>query len=181
MSGARFCLAALGLALAPTAMGVGVADYARAQRFLSWNADRWVRNGEIRVQWNGSLLRYSRNNRRGEKECVIVDVANAARPEVLGEAACNDTAEPEGVAGEVLSPDRRWAVFVADHNLWIRALQDDKRFPLTQDGTEHHDYASSPGHPVGDARSAKPIAPLVLWSPDSRYVLTHQLDRRAVK
>jgi dipeptidyl aminopeptidase/acylaminoacyl peptidase len=87
-------------------------------------------------------------------------------------------------ANEALSPDGRWAAYVQDFNVWVRSIAGDPAFALTEDGTDDRGYASSPGystHWVSDRRRPKPSPPLVVWSPDSRYILTHRLDERRVK
>lgn len=84
----------------------------------------------------------------------------------------------------VVSPDGRWAAFRKDHNLWIRSLEDGAEFALTSDGVEHYSYAASTGNntrTVSDQRSGRGPTPVVLWSPDSRRLLTNRVDERKVK
>lgn len=71
----------------------------------------------------------------------------------------------------LLSPDGRKVAFVRDYNLWVRDLTNDKARPLTVDGCSDYYYADS-RFPGGVVQA--------LWSPDSRYLFTHQLDRRQV-
>src|SRR5262249_1270884 len=55
---------------------------------------------------------------------------------------------------------------------------------LTTAGTENYEYGGSPGdstHAVTDVRHGTALSPSVIWSPDSQYILTHQLDERKVK
>ena len=101
------------------------------------------------------------------------------REECVGSAAPAQ-ADP----GLVVSPDGKWAAFVKDYNLWVRALDGGGEFALTTDGIEHYGYAGSTGtstHAVSARRSGKPIPPVVLWSPDSTKLLTHRIDERLVK
>lgn len=87
-------------------------------------------------------------------------------------------------ANEAVSPDGQWSVFLKSDNLWLRSTSGGAEFPLTTDGRQHYNYAGSPGysrHAVSDIRHPKPKAPQVIWSPDSRYVLTHRIDERLVK
>src|SRR5688572_27617462 len=57
------------------------ADYARAERFLSWNKDRYVANADIQHHWIGSEDRfwYRRTNAAGEKEFIVVNAATGAQ------------------------------------------------------------------------------------------------------
>ena len=70
---------AAGGAAAPDA--VTAEDYARAERFLSWNRDRYLANGDIQHHWIGTQDRfwYQRTNDRGAKEFVVVNAADGAR------------------------------------------------------------------------------------------------------
>ncbi len=86
--------------------------------------------------------------------------------------------------GEVASPDGRWAAFVRDGNVWVRPIGGGEDVQLTRDGQPDYEY----GHPpdstttaVTDRLSGKPLPVLVVWSPDSRRLATHQLDQRRVR
>jgi dipeptidyl aminopeptidase/acylaminoacyl peptidase len=84
---------------------------------------------------------------------------------------------------ESLSPDGKWAVFVRAHNLWIRPTAGGTEYALTTDGVEHNAYASSSGdnHSISRLRRPKPRPPEVVWSPDSRYLVSYRMDERNVK
>lgn len=99
----------------------------------------------------------------------------------------------------VPSPDGRWLAFLQDGNLWIRTADGQTRFALTTDAQPHYAYAGTldttralmmpgakgralavkDGKPI-DGPPGPPAPPVVLWSPDSRHLLTHRLDERAV-
>jgi dipeptidyl-peptidase-4 len=82
----------------------------------------------------------------------------------------------------VSSPDGRWAAFLKDHNVWIRSTQGGEEFPLTTDGEEHYAYAVISGNTLGSIKDlSNPRPPVIIWSPDSRYLLTHRLDERKVR
>ena len=91
---------------------------------------------------------------------------------------------PSPNAGEALSPDGAWAAFIRGHDLWIRNTASKEEVRLTSDGAENFDYASQPGSntsAVTQRLSGAPAPPGVLWSPDSRKLLTYRLDQRQVR
>ena len=100
----------------------------------------------------------------------------------------------------VASPDGRWLAFLDNGNLWIRSADGKTRFALTTDATPHNGYARSGRihrRRSGDGAAARALAvkdghalpgppgpppkPIVLWSPDSKYLFTHRLDQRDVR
>lgn len=81
------------------------------------------------------------------------------------------------------SPDGRWSAFVREHDLWLRDTRSDVECRLTHDGERAHDYA---GHTDVVAtelsfRRAVHGEPQLVWSPDSRRLVTHRLDQRATR
>jgi dipeptidyl-peptidase-4 len=229
-------VATLGIRPAPADVTPRVTrqDYARAERFLSWNKDRYVLNADIQHHWIGQEDRfwYMRTTATHEKEFVVVDAvagkqtiafdharlaamlsnatASPVRPgnlpfstfslrdggaEIelrLGDqlwrcrferSTCDEAPLPVAES-EVISPDGKWAAFLRDHNVWVRSLTGHgPTFALTTDGAEHYGYGETPGystHSISDLRARKPMQPQVLWSPDSRLLLTHRLDERKV-
>jgi dipeptidyl-peptidase 4 len=79
-----------------------------------------------------------------------------------------------GAAAEVLSPDKKHAVFIRDSNLWVRETATNKESPLTTDGIKDFGYATDN---AGWASSNRPI---VVWSEDSKRIATFQQDQRGV-
>ncbi len=86
--------------------------------------------------------------------------------------------------GEFPSPDRNWAAFSRDGNLWLRDLRSGAERALTTDAVSHHAYAASPGsnlETVTQRRSGRVPLPVVSWSPDSSRLITFRLDERKVR
>jgi dipeptidyl-peptidase-4 len=82
---------------------------------------------------------------------------------------------------EVLSPDKRWAAFVRDHNLYLRDLSTGTELQLTRDGVAAWDYATPlPSLRLmtdqGTVDVKQPAA--VFWSPDSSKLVTYRIDSR---
>ncbi|MDH3269748.1 MAG: S9 family peptidase [Gemmatimonadota bacterium] len=75
---------------------------------------------------------------------------------------------------EVASPDGRLAVFIRDHDLWLRNLLNGEMTQLTRDGVEDFGYGTNN---AGWVRRDRPV---VKWSPDSRKIATFQHDARGV-
>lgn len=102
-----------------------------------------------------------------------------------GREQCSSGAlPPQAEPGLAVSPNGKWAAFVRDHNLWVKATDGSGEFALTTDGVEHYGYAGSPAtntHTISTLRSGMPEAPYLAWSPDSTKLLTHRIDERLVK
>jgi dipeptidyl-peptidase 4 len=82
---------------------------------------------------------------------------------------------------ETTSPNKRWAAYVSDHNLFLRDLSTGTILQLTRDGVAGWDYAT----PLPSLRLLveqktedvkQPAA--VFWSPDSSKLVTYRIDSR---
>ncbi|MBN1224927.1 MAG: DPP IV N-terminal domain-containing protein [Candidatus Aminicenantes bacterium] len=85
---------------------------------------------------------------------------------------------------QLSSPDGQWAVFVRDHDLYLRSINSDQETRLTTDGVLHNEYASyaeADTSWVTRKRTGEKMPPLAVWSPDSKKIITHRLDQRKVK
>ncbi len=98
-------------------------------------------------------------------------------------AAPDADAPPAPTGAAVPSPDGQRAVFVRDHNLWLRDLATGAETPLSFDGAAGDSYRKD-GQRMRlvemDYEAAAPAdsVPDVVWSPDSRRVLA--MKTRAV-
>ncbi|MBL8268151.1 S9 family peptidase [Steroidobacter sp.] len=97
---------------------------------------------------------------------------------------CSKLTSPARIRpGEVESPDGRWAASVRGYDLYIRSLQDDREIRLTDDGAESNGYGAwSDSHllSVTAELSGTPRPARVLWSPDSKKLVSYRVDERAV-
>jgi len=76
---------------------------------------------------------------------------------------------------ERLSPDRKFAASVRDHNLWVRNTATGEQIQLSHDGAHFYDYATplpSPTLMVAQGSEDVVQAPAVFWSPDSKKIAT---------
>lgn len=92
----------------------------------------------------------------------------------------------------LVSPDGKKAVFLRDHNLWLRDLYSGSERALTTEGGQYYAYATQPeGRDLIKGLNSQPestseeswslsMKPEALWSPDSRQLFTVQLDERQV-
>src|SRR5580698_9283606 len=91
-----------------------------------------------------------------------------------------EQAHPE-ITNEVLSPNKRWAASVKEHNLYLRDVSTGTMLQLTNDGVAGLDYATPlPSLRVmvdqGTEEVKQPAA--VFWSPDSSKLVTYRIDSR---
>lgn len=97
--------------------------------------------------------------------------------------ACTAAAAPWGDQ-QLVSPVGDRAVFVRDHNLWLRDLASGDEEQLTTDGTEAFRYGNLGSFDTqqvarrraGTIRAAEGL----MWSPDGRYLLSARVDQSAV-
>lgn len=94
---------------------------------------------------------------------------------------CHREESPQERQYEVLSPNKRWAAFVRDHNLFLRDVSTGTELQLTHDGVAAWDYATPlPSLRVmvdqGTEDVKQPAA--VFWSPDSLKLVTYRIDSR---
>jgi dipeptidyl aminopeptidase/acylaminoacyl peptidase len=163
-------------------------DYARAERFMTYNTTPLVLRAGVRPTWlDDGRFWYQVTTAEG-REAVLVDpVKRTKAPCDL--PACRDAvrlpaggrgAPPEArgnrgsaaAANDIVSPDGTRTAFVRDHNLWVRDLATKKETQLTTDGARDYAYATN------NAGWTKSDRPILLWSPDSRKIATFQHDQR---
>jgi dipeptidyl-peptidase 4 len=94
--------------------------------------------------------------------CAAIDTVRAAGTPMAAPPASS------------VSPDGLRAVFIREHNLWVKDLVSGAERQLTTDGIKDFGYATNN---AGWIRSPRPA---VTWSPDSKKVATFQHDGRGV-
>jgi len=157
------------------------ADYARAERFMSYNTTPLVLHGGVRPTWlpDGDERFWYRTTTENGPEVFLVEAATGRRS-VCDLPACREPGAGPAARGgagsraEVLSPDGASAAFIRDWNLWLRDVATSKESPLTTDGVKDFGYATDNAGWRGSDR------PLLLWSPDSKRIATFQQDQRGV-
>jgi len=157
------------------------ADYARAERFMTYNTTPLVLHSAGRATWLPDDRLWYRTNTEKGSEAFLVDAAKATKA-TCELPACREREGGRGGRGgggaaaprsDVPSPDGRQAAFIRDWNLWVRDVASGRETPLTKDGVKDYGYATDN---AGWTRSDRPI---LLWSPDSKKIATFQQDQRA--
>ena len=99
------------------------------------------------------------------------------RCEWIGKGECKAdvpySPDGHGVAYD-LSPDGKQAAFIRANNLWVRDVRSGRETQLTTDGVAEFGYATDN---AGWTHSDRPI---LVWSPDSKKIVTFQMDQRKV-
>ncbi len=91
-------------------------------------------------------------------------------------------ARPARSPAESVSPDGRLIASAREHDLYVRDAATGKETRLTTDGENYNGYGDGPDElsAVSSPLSRRPRPIEVLWSPDSRKLLTYRLDQRRV-
>jgi dipeptidyl-peptidase 4 len=182
---AGLCLSASAVMLGQTSSAaprvLTASDYARAERFMTYNTTPLVLHAGVRASWlpgdTSDRFWYRTRTEKGS-EAVLVDPVKATRSE-CDLAPCKaperePSAGPPPVRVDVPSPDGKRQAFVRDWNLWVREIATGRETQLTKDGIKDFGYATDN---AGWTRSDRPI---LKWSPDSKKIATFQQDQRAV-
>lgn len=156
------------------------ADYARAEKMLSYNTLPLVDRSGVRPTWLPDGRFWYRSLTPTGVEFVLIDPKDGSRKVAATMAElgiANMGSRPTGgpaAGNSALSPDASKEVFIKDFNLWVRDLKTQKETQLTIDGVKDFGYATDN---AGWTHSDRAV---VLWSPDSKKVATFQQDQRNV-
>jgi dipeptidyl-peptidase 4 len=158
---------------------VTAADYARAERLMSYNVTPLVLHSGVHPIFRRDGTFWYRTMTENGASFVLIDPSTGTRTRCeLSE--CNErNAEAANRRGrsprrDVPSPDGKRTVFIRDWNLWVRDQASGRETALTSDGVKDYGYATDN---AGWTHSDRPI---VLWSPDSKKIATFQQDQRGV-
>jgi dipeptidyl-peptidase 4 len=167
---------------------VTAADYARAELFLRESTSPLVTGMSVQPVWlSGDRFGY-RNLTRSGNQFILVDPAKGTRVPCSPETdRCGGALDPRevsrvqpgaqrvfGTRPESVSPDGKRAAFIRNYNLWVRDIATARETQLTTDGQKDFGYATD------NAGWIKSDRPVLIWSPDSRRIVTFQQDDRHV-
>jgi dipeptidyl aminopeptidase/acylaminoacyl peptidase len=159
------------------------ADYARAERFMSWNTTPLVFRNSVTPTWIANDHFWYRVTTPSGNEAILVDPTNGTKAPCTLPACAPSTGSTGGGRGRgrgaaavitSTSPDGKRAVFIRDWNLILRDNATGQETALTTDGVKDFGYATD------NAGWSKSDRPIVVWSPDSRRLATFQQDQRNV-
>ncbi|MEO7673264.1 MAG: DPP IV N-terminal domain-containing protein [Pyrinomonadaceae bacterium] len=156
------------------------ADYARAEKMLSYSTAPLVDRSGVRPTFLPDGRFWYRVLTATGSEYVLINPADGTRSagESLAKIGVTGTtttgAGRFGSGNAIPSPDGKKAAFIKDHDLWVRDLSNGREIQLTTDGMKDYGYATDN---AGWKRSDRPI---LLWSPDSKKIATFRQDQRAV-
>jgi len=159
-------------------------NYARAASFLPFNLIDKVRNAKVSPQWldGGKRFWYWRET-DGGREVVLVDSATGKR-QILPKPPVPEAKSTPAPAmvGTVVSPSGSLAVFVREHDLWLRELSSGAELRLTDDGEAYFAYGKLPDtslYAIPMQRATTAATPAgIQWSPDSKSILVTRTDER---
>ena len=164
--------------------------YQSAERLLPWNAHPLTLNTNLQPEWlpdedgnPGRFLRY-RIKESPENE-VVYTIDLATNKQVLKNYVNSTTVDSSLplFLNESVSPDGRWAISIDQYNLYRRSLKKRLKrvYPLTSDGVKHCGYGGLPESAEQFMLSRRfnlPVKPVGIWSPNSKFFVTHLLDER---
>jgi dipeptidyl aminopeptidase/acylaminoacyl peptidase len=157
-------------------------DYARAEKFMSYNTTPLVSGIGVRPTWlAGDRFWYRNQTAQNTTEFVLINPTDGSRqtfPDqeklnaAIGVTTPAATARAQGNPNEVVSPNGKRAAFIKNFNLWVRDIATGKETQLTTDGIKDYGYATDN---AGWKQSDRPI---LAWSPNSKKIATFQQDQR---
>ncbi|NOU52822.1 prolyl oligopeptidase family serine peptidase [Pseudoalteromonas sp. JBTF-M23] len=92
----------------------------------------------------------------------------------------NEPSKPDKTTGAGTSPNGQWQLLVKDYNLVLRSTASGIEKQLTNDGSEKRPYALTHSNPSASFYDHSPYPDNgtdIMWSANSRFAITHKLDR----
>ena len=153
---------------------LAASDYERAESRLQAHVADLVAGDVVSYRWlPDGRFAYSLTGEAGAAERrFLADPGSGVVTRAEEEPADGSRAE---IGRELaVAPSGERAVFIRDHNLWLRDLASGAETQLTSDGVEDLGWATNN---AGWIRSPRPV---IKWSPDSKRVATFRHDSRGV-
>ena len=159
----------------PTKSSMSKKDYKNASLHMGKHFFKYLNNILISQEWDDEFLHYKLKKKNGSESFTIN--LNSLEKTIYSEnktLALKRSKFSKKNSYEILSPNREFAAYIDNFNLWVRNTKTDKRFQLTFDG--YIDY----GYSTNNAGWKKSKSPVLKWSPDSKKIATFRQDAREV-
>ena len=159
----------------PTKSSMSEKDYKNASLHMGKHFLKYLNNILISQEWDDEFLHYKLKKKNGSESFTIN--LNSLEKTIYSEnktLALKRSKFSKKNSYEMLSPNREFAAYIDNFNLWVRNTKTDKRFQLTFDG--YIDY----GYSTNNAGWKKSKSPVLKWSPDSKKIATFRQDAREV-
>ena len=159
----------------PTKSSMSEKDYKNASLHMGKHFLKYLNNILISQEWDDEFLHYKLKKKNGSESFTIN--LNSLEKTIYSEnktLALKRSKFSKKNSYEILSPNREFAAYIDNFNLWVRNTKTDKRFQLTFDG--YIDY----GYSTNNAGWKKSKSPVLKWSPDSKKIATFRQDAREV-
>ena len=159
----------------PTKSSMSEKDYKNASLHMGKHFLKYLNNILISQEWDDEFLHYKLKKKNGSESFTIN--LNSLEKTIYSE---NKTLALKRIkfskknSYEILSPNREFAAYIDNFNLWVRNTKTDKRFQLTFDGFNNYGYSTN------NAGWKKSKSPVLKWSPDSKKIATFRQDAREV-
>ena len=149
-------------------------DYERAESRLQSHVSDLVAGDVGSYRWlaDGSF-RFGVSGAPGAPDRVFIADPRTGTTTAVSELP-RAPADPRTRRELVVSPSGGRAVFIRDHDLWLRELDSGEEKRLTADGIEDFGWGTN------NAGWVRGPGPVVKWSPDSRRIATFKHDSRGV-
>jgi dipeptidyl-peptidase-4 len=165
---------------AQTPPAITAADYARAEKMLSYNTAPLVDRNGVRPTFLPDGRFWYRVLTSTGSEYVLINPTDGSR--TVGDSLAKIGVTAAAASGQgrfgggnaITSPDGKKAAFIRDYDLWVRDVASGRETQLTTDGLKDYGYATD------NAGWKKSDRPILLWSPDSKKIATFKQDQRAV-
>ena len=159
----------------PTKSSMSEKDYKNASLHMGKHFLKYLNNILISQEWDDEFLHYKLKKKNGSESFTIN--LNSLEKTIYSEnktLALKRSKFSKKNSYEILSPNREFAAYIDNFNLWVRNTKTDKRFQLTFDGFNNYGYATN------NAGWKKSKSPVLKWSPDSKKIATFRQDAREV-
>lgn len=156
--------------------------YKNAEKLLA--TKKLILNAYPKVEWiDDNTFSYNKEKRSNDEICLDKIKVDCLKKEKFLEIENFKPEENKDESYDVISPNGKYSVCFDNYNLKLKNLSNNQEISITKDGFEYFDYGSIPGCNNGAVRTLvndTKSEPGVIWSPDSKKILTYKLDQRDV-